>query len=104
MAWLLAEDHAHWPAHFIFVLETAFAVGWIAAFFAASAIDNSRSGLRSLVIGVGVLVGAIAISLPILLAPLFFSVAGEWMMATIPAMIFVFPLALFAVYQLFKAA
>jgi hypothetical protein len=104
MDWLFAKDHAGWPEHFIYALEFAFVGGWIVAFHAASAIDDRRSGLRSLVSGLGVLIGAIAISFPILLAPLFFHVAGEWMMATIPAMIVVFPLALFATSRMFKEA
>ena len=104
MDWLFVENNAHWPIHLIYVLEAAFAVGCIVAFFAASAVGNSRGGLRSLVAGAGVFVGAIAISFPIMLAPLFFSIRGEWMMATIPAMIFVFPIAIFVAYRVFKLA
>jgi hypothetical protein len=75
MDWLFVEDYAHWPTHLIYVLESAFIFGGIAAFLAAGAIGKSRSSLRSLIVGAGVLIGAIAISFPILLAPLFFSVA-----------------------------
>ncbi len=104
MEWFFAKDSAGWPQHFICGLEIAFVVVAFVAFYAASAIRNSGNGLRSLIISGGVLVGAIAVSFPILLAPIFFSVRGEWMMATIPAMIFVLPFALFVMYRLFKLA
>ena len=102
MDWLFARDVAGWPVHFIYVLESAFAAGFVAAFIAASAINNPGSGLKGFLIVIGVLVGALAISFPIMLAPLFFSIRGEWMMATIPAMIVVFPAALFVMYRVFK--
>ena len=94
MDWLFATEAGGWPVHAIYVLEVLFVILTIFAF----RVSRSRTGRdREMAAELCVLVGALALSVPIILAPMFFFVAGEWMMATLPGAIVIFPLALYIV-------
>jgi hypothetical protein len=91
------------------LLPTTTAKGWSieAVLIAATVIFvalrvRSRSDLAELPAFFSAVAAGAAITYPIAFAPLFFSVQGEWALATIPLSPFVFALSAFVSYLVVK--
>jgi hypothetical protein len=93
-AYIAALSGAHdWPVRLIYLTEAAFVIIAFACIILAGTPKGTSTQLKRDIVAV---VGGISLSfgliMPFELAPFFFGVGGEWMMATI-ALILVYPLA-----------
>ncbi|HEY1543526.1 MAG TPA: tetratricopeptide repeat protein [Xanthobacteraceae bacterium] len=85
--------HDEWPLRLIYGTEIAFVITTFSCILLASRLQGSPSETkRSLVAFAGGTSASFGLIMPFELAPMFFGVRGEWMMATMGLMLF-YPLA-----------
>jgi hypothetical protein len=102
-AYIASSSGSHdWPLRLIYLTEIAFVVVALLCAFLAWSLKGTGSRLKGDIVAV---VGGVSVSfgliMPIELAPMFFGVKGEWMMATI-GLILVYPIAAVVFFFLFR--
>lgn len=93
MTWLYEKNVAGWPVHMLYAIEVACLVLTVLFLVLARYARNNRGASEFSAVVAGVCAG-IATTWPVLLAPLFFPVRGETMLATVPFTFFAAPLAI----------
>src|ERR1700722_9897451 len=82
-----------WPIHLMYLTEAAFVIVAFACLLLAMRLRRNGTQLkREMVATAGGVSASFGLIMPFELAPFFFGVRGEWMMATI-LLILVYPLA-----------
>jgi hypothetical protein len=91
-----------WPVRLIYATETGFVVATLFCVFQAASLRKGGAQIqRDLVAAVGGVCAAFGLIMPLELAPVFFNVSGEIMLATV-ALILVYPIAAFLFIMLFR--
>jgi len=91
------QSAKEWPVGFIRATEVALIGLALACLLLALLVRGMRAGtvqeiIRNIVAAVGGISAGVGLIMPVELAPIFFGVAGEWMMATM-ILILVYPVA-----------
>jgi thiosulfate dehydrogenase (quinone) large subunit len=86
-------SHDEWPVRLIYLTEAAFViVAFVCVLLARSLRGTGTRLKRDIVAVVGGISASFGLIMPFELAPFFFGVRGEWMMATM-GLIVVYPIA-----------
>jgi tetratricopeptide (TPR) repeat protein len=92
-----------WPIHLIFLTEAAFVIVTFVCFLLAGRLRRSGTQpKRDMVAAAGGISAAFGLIMPFELAPFFFGVRGEWMLATIGLNLFYPPAAVLFIFQFAK--
>ena len=102
VAKLSGLSHDEWPVRLIYLTEAAFLMVAFVCVLLANSLKGSGTQLkRDIVAVVGGISASFGLIMPLELAPFFFGVRGEWMMATM-GLILVYPIAAVLFFFLFQ--